>query len=133
MQLGTSEGITREKGHSVSLPRVHGALFLRLLAARTPSPLGWLVSLLHGRMTTENTRRKGQRAQTERISPLVRDLQNFPYLSSRALVALRRGENRSAMKTRAICEYRLCTIAVSASQFPSMALDVRIPLAVAEN
>lgn len=79
-QLGTFEGITREKGYSVSLSRATTLFPLSSLSpfcSFSSIALGWSVSLLHGRMATENTRRRGQRAQTERISPLVRDLQNL--------------------------------------------------------
>lgn len=78
---------------------------------------GWLVSLLHGRMATENTRRRGHRAQTERISPLVRDLRGiFLSVGSELVAGFASRQNRSAMKTRTICEYQLyiyiyvCTI-----------------------
>lgn len=111
-QLGTFEGITREKGYSVSLSRATTLFPLSSLSpfcSFSSIALGWSVSLLHGRMATENTRRRGQRAQTERISPLVRDLQN---LSLRATRFASRW-NRSAMKTRTICEYQLHTITIS--------------------
>lgn len=131
----TFEGITREKGRRVRLSSSRYGAHLFPLSSPPFSPsfptsaiaLGCLVSLLYGRMATENTRRKGtgrgwavngggQRAQTERISPLVRDLQNFSFLSARALVASPRFAVQSIgyENSRNMREYRLPTIAVLA-------------------
>lgn len=92
-QLRTFEGITREKGHSPSLlfalARLSSCASVPVPVPSSPSrslgryhyfTVGWLPKIRD---------EGGRRAQTERISPLVRDLQNFSFLSRYALQSLR--------------------------------------------